>query len=363
MQEKLVSIIIPNYNGGQFIKDLFSSLSQQTFKNFEVIFVDNASTDNSIELLEEILKRNRYNNLVTKIIVNEENLGYCKGNNLGLEYANGEYVVFLNNDTYLSQTWLEKLVNVIDRSPAIAACQSRIICALDGSVQSDGRLLDVYGWSAPCIRRCESNGEVSQDLSYLSGASMIIRRSALRKCEGFDPELFFGDYDLCWRLRLLGYTLATSSNSICYHHGSVAIRSLMTDVNLALYNYRERLRVLLKIYSFTRLLQRIPLCLFLMLIESVYFTFRSKVVSYLVSLVKAVVWNLKNLKDTLIVRHKTQYSRSVSDSDVEERMLSYPLLFFQAKTLLTEAMRFDARAQNQSDSSEYRRLRKHEIKN
>jgi len=76
----------------------------------------------------------------------------------------------------------------------------------------------------------------------------------MHACMAFDPQLFYGDYDLSWRLRLCGYRLATSLKSIRYHYGSFATKSLMNHINVRLYNYQERLRVVLKNYSLKNLI-------------------------------------------------------------------------------------------------------------
>lgn len=90
-----VSIIILNYNGKDYIEQCISSVLKTNYPNFEVILVDNASTDNSIELIEESFK----NDLRLKIFRNSANLGFATGNNIGFENATGSYVAFLNNDT------------------------------------------------------------------------------------------------------------------------------------------------------------------------------------------------------------------------------------------------------------------------
>ena len=84
-----VSILILNLNGSEFLKTLFATLSSQTFKDFEVIFVDNKSTDSSLNLLGEILQDEANRNLNVKTIKLQKNFGFCMGNNVGLEHAKG----------------------------------------------------------------------------------------------------------------------------------------------------------------------------------------------------------------------------------------------------------------------------------
>ena len=129
---KKVSIIIINYNGKRFLEKLLFSLAAQTYRNFEVIFVDNASIDGSIGFLRQFIDRVPLPREDVKIICNKRNLGFCIGNNVGLKYATGEYIAFLNNDTYVNSDWLEELVKVLENNEHVAGCQSKIIDAVTG---------------------------------------------------------------------------------------------------------------------------------------------------------------------------------------------------------------------------------------
>jgi GT2 family glycosyltransferase len=326
-KEIKVSVIILNYNGERFIPRLFTTLSEQTYKNFEVIFVDNASTDNSIMLLENLLKKKPYNELNVKIVRNAVNLGFSQGNNIGLKQANGKYVVFLNNDTYVSAEWLENLVEVMDMDSSVGVCQSRIIWAQTGEIQSDGWLLDVFGWAQELIfRKKDRDRIISKMPFYACATSMIVRRSLLDKYGAFDPKLFCGDFDLCWRLRLYGYNVAITTKSKCYHYGSVATKILIPPIKLTFYSYQERIRVLIKNYSIAKLFKRIYQSVTLMFSQATYISLKYKNPFYMAAFFKAIVWNLKELSDTLIARYKVQKCRKISDQEIEERMLHYPIL-------------------------------------
>jgi len=93
-------------------------------------------------------------------------------------------------------------INALQR--ALASCQSRLVNMSDGKTQPDGWLQDRYGWTKRLLLH-EEDARFSTLPSYSSGASMIVRRTALELVDGFDPELFYGDYDLCWRSRMAGY--------------------------------------------------------------------------------------------------------------------------------------------------------------
>lgn len=112
-----VSIIITNYNGSAYLKDLFESIDRQTYKNFEVIFVDDGSEDSSVEIAR---------NFGCKIIINTQRLGFTGSNNRGQKFARGELIALLNNDTIVDEAWLESLVTRILTAPQIGAVCSKI---------------------------------------------------------------------------------------------------------------------------------------------------------------------------------------------------------------------------------------------
>ena len=144
-EKPFVSIIIVNYNGKRFLKDCFSSLLDCTyFPNFEIIFVDNASSDESINLAKSFAEKGNIT-----IIENAENLGFGPANNVGFEKAIGEYVVFLNNDTIVEPEWLDVLISAIEKDETVGLA-SPIVLNLDGrTIQSAGILK--CGFFAPSI--------------------------------------------------------------------------------------------------------------------------------------------------------------------------------------------------------------------
>lgn len=312
--------MILNYNGRKYIQNLFHSLYDQSFQDFEIIFVDNCSNDDSVPLLRQILTQEPFTQLNVKLVLNETNLGYCRGNNVGIEHAAGEYVVFLNNDTYVSATWLEMLIEVMSSFVIIGACQSRIISAQTKEIQADGWMLDQFGSTkALVISHCEN---IFSTLPfYGSGASLIVRRDILRIAEGFDPVLFSGDFDLCWRIRLLGYDIAVAHKSICYHYGQVATRSLFNSVELQFSSDKEFMRVFIKNLSSTTMCFRLCLLLFRMAIVSVHHSFILKNPIYFLSPLEAVFWNLRVLNDTLLARQRNEKYRKVTYAKIESKIL------------------------------------------
>ncbi len=103
-----VSIIIPNWNGKDLLADCLGSLNKQTFKDFEIILVDNGSSDDSIEYISNHFPK-------TKVIKLDKNYGFAKAINSGVKNSMAKYVVFLNNDTEVDKSWLENLVKCAEK--------------------------------------------------------------------------------------------------------------------------------------------------------------------------------------------------------------------------------------------------------
>jgi GT2 family glycosyltransferase len=124
-----VTIIIVNYNGKRFLNNLFLSLSTMKIEQlkYEIVLVDNASGDSSIEFVKE-----NFGNLINlKIVESNENLGFAAGNNRGVEYAEGEYIVFLNNDTEVDKNWLISLYNFMLANPKCGMANSKLLFFYD----------------------------------------------------------------------------------------------------------------------------------------------------------------------------------------------------------------------------------------
>ncbi len=320
---KRVGIVLLNYNGSRFLRKLLWSLTGQTFNDFELIFVDNASTDDSLQTLREVIAEIPIKFSV-KLVENKTNLGYCAGNNLGLKHTDAMYVVFLNNDTIVAERWLEEMVRIMEDHPQIGACQSRLVYPKGDKVQADGWLMDRYGWSKELILH-QTNTDFSTAPFYVSGTSMILRRTAVDEVNGFDSRLFYGDSDICWRLRLIGYDMGSAPTSVCYHYGSVATRSLISRLSLIQGKNFEILRMLLKNYSVSEVVKTIPVSLFIMILEATVFSLRFKNAAYLTSPLNAVWKNLKSLGNILLSRYMIQNLRKISDKEIEMKMLRQPV--------------------------------------
>jgi len=215
-----VSIIIVNYNGKDYLQKCLESLMKINYKNYEIILVDNNSTDQSIEFV-----KNTYPSVI--IIKLDRNYGFAEPNNIGAKIAKGDFLLFLNNDTEVSPNFIEKMVNVLNQDSKIAICQS-LLLKPNQEIDSSGDYVDELG------RAYSSRKKLTEVKEILSarGASMMVRKDSFWDLGGFDKNFFasFEDVDLCWRAWLWGYKIVLVPDSIVYHKVGSTVQKLSSEV-------------------------------------------------------------------------------------------------------------------------------------
>ena len=217
-----VTIIIPNYNGIDFLKDCIESLRHQSYKNFEVLIVDNGSKDKSVEYLKCL--ESYENNLNIKVIYLDENLGFAGGVNVGLAASDSEFIILLNNDTEVFPDYVEMLVNAIEKSEKIFAVNPLMINAHNKELvddAGDGYSLLGWGYQIGVGEKVKDFTKKRTVFSACAGAS-IYRKSILDEVGYFD-EMHFAyleDMDLSFRARLRGYIIGFEPKAKVYHLGS-----------------------------------------------------------------------------------------------------------------------------------------------
>lgn len=310
-----VSIIILNYNGKKYLKEYFDSVYKQILLPFEVVLMDNSSVDGSLSLVREKFPK-------VKIVENSFNAGTAEGSNLAFDRIKGDYVVFQSNDIRLDPNCLQQLVKTLEEnSPDVGIVTSVFLKYVEGRtsknnpIDNAGGESDIYGFGTQkhpgkTLSKIPETGEVF--FSY--GSSFIIRSKLFRKVGGFDKRFFTlnDDLDLNWRLRLQGLKIMYTKKSFVYHHGSATLKSFGQS-KLRFLSERNALRTLIKNYSLINLFSVIPRYLFLEFGE-ISFYLVTRRFDLAGSVIKAIFWNVINLKDSLIERGKVQSSRKIDDN-------------------------------------------------
>jgi GT2 family glycosyltransferase len=293
-----------NYNGGKDLPSLFNALNVQSIAEFEIVFVDNASSDNSLAIAREQCTKLR-SGISVRIIENSENYGYCKGNNIGASYAckTSDYLVFLNNDALVGLNWLLNLVYTAKRNNSVGAIGSKMVESLpvDNSNDKPAESIftcDIYGQTEGLTLRA-SDYNHSVPSFYCSGASLLIPRNIFNKVGGFDDALFMynDELDLCWRIRLAGYDILTANDSLCFHKRNLSTNGLKLPVWKFYHGVsKNRLRVLIKNYSSKNLLKTLPLAISLVILRGLLSAIKNQNVDYIIVTFEGLFWNLKEFE-------------------------------------------------------------------
>ena len=217
----LVSIIILNYNAGNLLLNCVDSVFKSTYSNFEVLVVDNISTDNSHVICKEKFEKIR-------LIENKENLGYCEGNNVGIRNANGEFIVILNPDTTVEPNWLDHLMSAYNEfgeglyQPKFFSLNEKLV------LQSTGNMLHIFGFGFARDKGKidDKKMESIEKINYASGTCLFTSKIVLDKIGLLDPFLFLyhDDLDLGWRAAHIGINSFYVPKSIIYHAESYSIK-------------------------------------------------------------------------------------------------------------------------------------------
>jgi GT2 family glycosyltransferase len=265
----LVSIIILNYNGAQWLTRCIESLGTQTIlKQLEVILVDNNSSDDSVAVARPLLAKLP----AASILKNSENLGFCAGNNSGARVACGKYLFFLNNDTWLEPECMERLVTGTEELGAVAATPM-VLNYPDDSFQDFGFYgFDIFGLPSP-----SDAARQSREIFIPGGCAYLIRRDVFERVGEFDAAFFIysDDADLAWRLAVAGHTAAGVVPARLHHRGAAGVNPAggiqtlefrTTDKKRYLSNRNCLLTILKNAEHF--LLVTVPLQIALLFIES-----------------------------------------------------------------------------------------------
>ena len=196
----LVSVIILNYNGESYLDNCVASVLKNSYPNYEVLLVDNASTDLSVKNAMQTFGGDSR----LRFIQSEKNLGFSGGNNLGFSHSKGDFIVFLNNDTVVDPEWLTHLVNAMQMDKSIGLAQSTILMIDGQKIQTAGWLYSNYLVQKYGLAENKTSGLRLQpvfEVSVASGASMITRRSLIDESACLTQQFRSFMTTLCYRLR------------------------------------------------------------------------------------------------------------------------------------------------------------------
>lgn len=238
-----VSIIVVTHNNQEVIGKCLESVLRNNYPNYELIVVDNGSTDNTLEVIREIVSKYGAWSKV-RIIRNKRNYGIAKALNIGIKYSKGKYLAFLDSDAFVDPNWLFHPIKLMEEDHGIGAIQVKILKATSLNERSDiidsaGGFMDIKGtiFVYGKNRKLKEVSFMPRLIFYCTGTGCIIRKSIINEVGMFDP-LFrtdLHDVDICWRIWLRGYKVLLSPHSVIYHLRGATRKKILKDTMLKEY--------------------------------------------------------------------------------------------------------------------------------
>ena len=307
-----VSVIIVNFNGRELLKQCLLTLSKTDYPNYEIVVVDNASTDGSLAEIKKSFGSDPH----VKLVENRENVGHSEGCNIGAQLTEGRYLVFLDSDIeFEAENWLQEMVKVMENDSTVGLAQAKIVLSEDKRrLDCVCVAIDALGtWAANYGSKEEKLKENFEIMAASSGCS-IIRREVFNNAGGFDDAYFIydDDTDLSLRTRMLGYRVLFVPSSVVIHR-SGALRGVSGTGPY--YSAKNRIRTALKNYELRNVWWKISVLTFFTFMVSAGF-FVLKQHDEAKATLKGVVSSITDLPQIWKKRLLFQSKRRVKDSEL-----------------------------------------------
>ena len=290
----LISVIIINHNGEKFLERCLSSLLRTDYDNLEIIFVDNASTDNSVDYVVNNYKDNRI-----KIIQNDKNYGVPGGRNIGFKSSKGEFIVFLDNDTEVDSNWLKELVKVFESDSKIAVAQAKLLnMEIRNKFDHAGDFLTPFGFLFERSNQSIDRGQLDKiaDILNAKGAATIIKSCVFKELGMYDASYFMylEETDFCFRVWLAGYRVVFAPMSIVWHAFNTTFKKSEAHYSNYIVRYhgcRNYITTLVKNLGLLNLIRIVPIHILCWLVISLFFLIKGRLRDSF-WILKGILWNI-----------------------------------------------------------------------
>jgi len=289
-----------------------TSVLSSDYSPFEIVVVDDCSTDDSSTLFAEFASQ-------ITLLRTPRNSGFGVACNLGASKARGDVFVFLNDDTTVHPEWIGELIRAVEDSSVGLATPKVLYYRHQNVINAVGGECDLLGFAWSRGHGQQDAGQYERrELVFYGSCCLLVRRNVWTEIKGFDEKYFMyhEDVDLCWRAQIAGFPVLYVPSSIVFHDWQRARTSVSFVAGQIA---RNSLRTVLKDYQLAELLAILPLHLAVRLAEVVFFSRSRPELSK--QLVSGLHWNVKMLGDTLEERRAVQKRRRVSDREICQRMV------------------------------------------
>lgn len=311
MRRILASVIIPNWNGSKLLEDCLSSLAAQTFLDFEIILVDNGSTDNSVGYVKE-------NFPGVRIISLQKNFGFARAINEGVRVSKAKYVVFLNNDTSVDKNFLKSLIECADLHPEVISVNSKLLNFYNKKIiDGVGILINEIGQARSIGWQEKDRGQYSSE-QYIFGATggaSLFRRENFIKLGLFDENYFMysEEVDFAFRAQFQGYKSIFCPEAKVFHKHKATAKKFSAHVEY--WQFRNMTQTIIKDFPIQILFKNWRwLKIILVHLNTIFYQIKN---GFWWSSVLADLWIFFHLLQLLRARRKIQKGRKVSDDYIE----------------------------------------------
>lgn len=323
-----ISIVIANYNGENYLRTCLASLLKSSITDYEIIVIDNDSTDTSLKIVSEFQKKDPR----IRKLKNRVNIGVPASRNRAISRCKGEIVVLLDNDTEVKKNSLEELIKPLLTNENIGAAQALLIDFENRNLvqMAGGHLIPQAIWLMGFYERSEYKDikPKLKDTNIIAiSAALAVKKEVLDKISGYDHLLYnyTDDLDFSWRIWIAGYRVILAHKSIIYHYTkSVARRTNIGANKFDIYFQlaKNSFRSILKNYETKNVIRYLPVSLFVNLARAVLVLLRRGDISALLATLYGIWWSFKNLPNTIQSRINTQKSRKFSDEFIMKEVFA-----------------------------------------
>lgn len=322
MKKITTSVIIPNWNGLHLLKACLNSLRNQSYKNFEVIIVDNGSTDKSVEYLDNNFPQ-------VRIVKLSKNFGFAKAINEGVKATEGGYVVFLNNDTRVDKDWLKSLVQCADKHPEVISVNSKLLNFYNKKIiDGVGILINEVGQAKSIGWQEEDSGQYQKE-NYIFGATgggALFRKKEFIKLGMFDEDFFMysEEVDFAFRAQFAGFQSIFCPKALVFHiHKATAGK---TPGFIEYWQFRNMTLTIIKNFPTEVLLKKWRwLKIILVHFNTIFYQLKK---GYWWSPFLADLWILSHLPKLLLERSKIQKNIKVDLNYVDKFLVEKKISFW-----------------------------------
>lgn len=322
MKKFKASVIIPNWNGSKLLTDCLGSLTRQTFEDFEIILVDNGSTDDSREFV-------RSNFPKVKIIPLQKNFGFAKAINEGVKASSSKYIILLNNDTSVDRNFLKQLIKCADSHPEVISVNSKLLNFYNKKIiDGVGILINEVGQARSLGWQEEDRGQYdsNQYIFGATGGASLFKRKDFIKVGLFDEKYFMysEEVDFAFRAQFLGYKSIYCPKAVIYHKHKATSGKL--PANTEYWQFRNMTMTIIKDFPADILLKDWRwLKIILVHFNTIFYQIKK---GFIWPPVSSDLWILFRLPGLLYERKKIQSNIKVNNDYLEKFFVKKKVTFW-----------------------------------